>query len=107
MWTLGAGAAAAAIAEPARMDPAAPSAMMAGIMIARPTRMIPPWRLPRSEAWLVVLPTFTTYLLPVSVFRNPGKAIYPAGSYYLTFLNNGICIKTVIASLQEIFMAPC
>ena len=42
---LGAAVAARVAAEPARTDPAALSAMMAGMMIVRLIRMISPWRL--------------------------------------------------------------
>ncbi len=45
-WTLGACPAATDIAEPAMIDPVAPSARIAGMMIARLMRMIPPWRFP-------------------------------------------------------------
>jgi hypothetical protein len=36
--------------EPAMIDPAALSAMIAGMITDRRMRMIPPWRLPRSGA---------------------------------------------------------
>jgi len=49
-WALGAWAAAAGAAEPARIGPAAPNARIAEMMMARPIRMIPPWRLRRSAA---------------------------------------------------------
>jgi len=48
--TLEAGAATAGAAEPARIDPAAPSARIAEVMMLRPVRMIPPWHLPRSAS---------------------------------------------------------
>ena len=41
-WAMGMLVAAAGIAEPTRADPATPSARMAGMMKARPMRMIPP-----------------------------------------------------------------
>ena len=42
--------AAAGTAEPARIDPAALSARIAGMMMVRLMSMIPPWRLQRSAA---------------------------------------------------------
>jgi len=45
-WTTGTFAAAAGIAEPTRADPATPSARIAGMIKARPMRMIPPPQLP-------------------------------------------------------------
>lgn len=52
-WTLDAGAAAAAAdtAEPARIDPAALSARIMGMMMVRLMVTIPPWCLQRSAAY--------------------------------------------------------
>jgi hypothetical protein len=49
-WVLAPWALTAGAAEPARIDPAALSARIAGMMTDRLMRMTPPWRLPRSGA---------------------------------------------------------
>jgi len=50
-WTVTVGAAATWAAEPTRIDPAALSARIAGMMMVRLMVMIPPWRLRRSAAY--------------------------------------------------------
>jgi hypothetical protein len=49
-WTLLTCAAVADVAVIARLDPATPSVTIAGMMMARPMRMTPPWRYSRSGA---------------------------------------------------------
>jgi hypothetical protein len=51
-WALDAWATTVGAAEPTRIDPAAPSVTIAGMMI-RLMRIAPPWRLHRSAAFCV------------------------------------------------------
>ncbi len=74
-WALGACAAAAGTAEPARIDPAAPSARIAGMM-DRLMRMIPPWHLPRSAACHMVPSARTAHLSHVDLLSVLGYSMY-------------------------------
>ncbi len=71
-WTLGACPAVTDIAEPATIDPVAPSARIAGMMIVRLMRMIPPWRFPRGQqAGCPAMPIRTAHLCHVELFPAP------------------------------------
>jgi len=63
MWVADAGAAVAVAVEPIRIDPAALSARIAGMMMVRPMRMTPPWCLQRSAACCMASAARTAHLI--------------------------------------------
>lgn len=105
-WTLGA-CTAEAIAELDRIDPATPSARIAGMMIGRPMRMIPPWRFPRSAGRLrypadlhgVSTSCGAISRLPVISCTSP--------AIISLFVNTEISNKNIADFLQERFTSPC
>src|SRR5258707_371670 len=72
--------AAAGTATLARIDPLAPSARIAEMMMFRPTRMTPPWLLPRSAARCMAPATRTAHLNNVGLLPVYGNSTRPNGN---------------------------
>lgn len=79
-WAAGACPAAATI------DPAAPSAMSAEMMIARPVRMIPPWRIPRPAARSRAWPTRLAFSASCGVNSQPAVLLCVMSSHFIPLL---------------------
>jgi hypothetical protein len=84
-WALGACATATDAAEPTRIDPAALSASIAGMMVDFPMRMIPPCRLQRSAAWCMAPATRTAHLSHLELLPVFGCFIHSVRHYLQLF----------------------
>lgn len=107
VWAAGACAAAAGTAAAARMDPAALSARIAGMMMARPMRMTPPWRSQRSARLLRGQPSphAASALRHLFAGLMPIQALGYANSK--DFLDANICAIICIDSIAAIVVFSC
>src|SRR5215469_11018523 len=94
---------ATAIAEPAIVDPATPSVRIAGMMIARPMRMVPPRRFPRSAAGWDGRLTARRYLAPAEILPSSDQIHATSIANFLTETAN----RSADDLWPEIFISPC